>query len=113
MIFSAEHKELIERQTLEAIATALEKNEMTEADIPPISKFVLEQIDKIQDIDQLIIFLQELSNKWPIFRGLFEVEKGKVREESEKIVAIEVSNLAQTGHLEEAINMAKSVTNLN
>lgn len=110
MIFSAEHKELIERQTLDVIATALDRNELTEAGIPPISRFILNRIDSIHNTDELILFLQDLSVKWPMFKGVLDIEKGKLHTVLEKKAVSDISTLTHNGNIEEAIHVAKSAT---
>ncbi len=113
MDFTATDKEDIERQTLEIIAKALENDELTEAELPEISKYILGRIDKIENSDQLVTFLKDLSEIWPIFKSILDIEKGKVRSSMEKKAISDISTLTHNGNIEEAITMAKSATHNN
>jgi len=105
-----EHRTEIERKILKAIINALENNQVTEEDLPNIADFVLARIDDCKNHDQLIKFLDELSQKWPFFEGLEQIERGEVTEAKEDQVEQEVLNLAKSGKVTEAINLAKTVT---
>lgn len=110
MEVTEEHKKQIERKIAEVMITALEDGKVGEADLPTIATFVLEKIDKAQNHDELIKSLDELSAKWPVFENLEQIERGEVSEASEDTVEKGVLKLAKSGQVEEAINLAKTVT---
>lgn len=110
MEVTARHKEEIEKKIIEGIIDALENDKVAEAELPEVADFVLARIDQIQNHDQLVKFLDELSAKWPFFEGLEQIERGEVTEAKEDQVEQEVLKLAKSGKVNEAINLAKTVT---
>lgn len=110
MNFTDQHKEEVERKIVEAIASAVEKKEIEESVLPDISEFVLDRIDKIQTQELLVEFLRLLSDKWSIFKGVFDLESGALRSLLDKKTADDVSQLANSGNIEEAIRIAKTAT---
>ena len=107
---TAAHKTEIERKILKEIINALENEKVTEAELPDIADFVITHIDTVQSHEQMIKFLDDLSKKWPFFEGLEQIERGEVTEAKEDQVEQEVLNLAKSGKVTEAINLAKTVT---
>ena len=110
MDVTTQHKTEIERKILKEIINALENEKITEAELPVIADFVIGHIDPVQNHDQMIKFLDELSAKWPFFESLEQLERGEVTEAKEDKVEQEVLNLAKSGKVTEAINLAKTVT---
>lgn len=110
MEFSEEHKNKIEKMVVEEMISSLEKNELKEEELSAIAEFILGKIDNIKTQEELIVFLGELSSKWLIFKNIEELEKGEVKEQQEKIVAKDVLQLAKDGKIEDAIDLAKTVT---
>jgi len=107
---SDQGKEDVQRKILEQIVLSLEKEDLKTEDVPVISRFVLEKIDQIANEEQLTFFLNELSQKWPVFEGLLVIEKGKEKEKNDQIVASQVLELAKDGKIEEALSLAKNAT---
>ena len=107
---TADHKIEIERKILKEIINALENDKVTEAGLPDIADFVITHIDPVQNHEQMIKFLDELSQKWPFFEGLEQIERGEVTEAHEDKIEQDVLNLAKSGKVTEAISLAKTVT---
>lgn len=110
MPFTDEHKHELEKKIVETLIGALEKNELVEDQLSIIAGRVLERIDTLSTQDELAEFLTELCVEWPMFQQLLEIELGKVKSEVEKKVAHEVLLLANSGKIEEAIRLAKTMT---
>lgn len=110
MEFTEEHKNRIERAIVETVISALENGNLAESELSQIANFVLEKIDQIKTHDELVIFLSDLSSRWPIFTNLETLEKGEIEEKVEDEVAEGVLTLAQSGKIEEAVNLAKTIT---
>lgn len=104
-----EHKKTLEKAIGEAIATALEKGNLSQEGLSEISDFILERIDKIQNHEELIKFVSDLSQKWPIFKNLELIEKGEAKEEAENTASQDVSNLLKGGKIDEAIDLAQKI----
>lgn len=107
---TAQHKTEIERKILKEIINALENEKVTEDELPDIADFVITHIDTVQNHEQMIKFLDELSAKWTFFEGLEQIERGEVTEAKEDQVEQEVLTLAKSGRVSEAISLAKTVT---
>ncbi len=110
MDFDAQHKKKIEDEIAEAIIDALEDKKISEGDATQISDFVLRKIDLIKTHEELTSFLTELSQNWPVFESLGKIEQGEEQEVKEGAVAADVAELANEGKIEDAINLAKTVT---
>lgn len=106
----AQHKNDLEKRIVETVITSLEKNSLEESQLAEIADFVLGRIDTIQTQEELIAFLNELSFKWPLFSNLSLIEKGDVKDKVEDEVAEGVETLAQTGKIDDAIDLAKTIT---
>lgn len=104
------HKTEIERRILKEIINALENEKIAEAELPDIADFVITHIDPVQNHDQMIKFLDELSLKWTFFRTLAQLERNEVSEAKEDQVEEQVLKLAKSGNVTEAINLAKTAT---
>ncbi len=110
MQFTEHHKEEVERRIVEAMIRGLEESKLTTHETTIIAGLVLERIDAITTQDALAEFLTELSAKWPIFQPLMQIELGKVRSVLEQKIAHDVLQLANSGNIEEAIRLAKTMT---
>lgn len=110
MDFSPDHKKEIETNIVQAIITALEGNGLSKDELPKIADFVLERIDSVKNHDGMVAFLDELSSTWPIFINIASIEKGEVKEKVEDEVTEGVLTLAKSGKIDEAIDLAKTMT---
>lgn len=108
--FTDENRKDLEERIVEMMLAGLDKDEISEEDLPDISDYVLSKIDYVQNHEQLMNFLRELSSKWKVFSPILVIESGEAREKKENAVGQEVLNLAKSGKIEEALNLAKTVT---
>lgn len=109
MIISLEHREEIVQRLTRDLVEEMEKNGVSEADLPQIADFILEKIDKAQNHNELIALLDELSQKWPFFETVEQLERGEVKELIEDKVEKDLLTLAKAGRAEDVIRLAKSV----
>lgn len=110
MDFTQEQKDAIEGQIVDIVIGKMEKNELTEEESSFIADFILRKIDLIKNHDELIALLKELSSKWSFFENLVVVEEGEAKEKKEDVVAEQVLNLTKNGKINEAIQLAKTMT---
>lgn len=103
------HKEKIEREIVETCAQALEKRELTTQDTSQVADFVLTKIDSIQNEQELLIFLGELSQKWPLFQTVIDMEKGSIQEQNEGIAINQITQNLREGKIEEAIQISQTI----
>jgi hypothetical protein len=100
----------IEKSIIEVIVRSLEEQKLSEQDLPKIAEFVLNGIKNIKDHEQIVAFLYGLSSNWPVFDHLEEIERGEMQDTIEDKGEKEVLSLAKNGNIEEAIRLAKSMT---
>lgn len=103
-------RDAIEKAIVELVINGLKEGSLPEDDLSPIANFVLEKIDTLQTEEQMVAFLAELAQKWPIFSNIHILEKGKVIEKTENQAAQNVLELAKEGKIDQAVDLAKSVT---
>jgi uncharacterized protein YdaT len=110
MQLSQEKKDKLEREIIEIIANCLEKDLIKETDVPPIVTFYGEKIDNAQSEEDLQAFISEFVQKWPVFNALKIPADQNATEKNEQQITQNVVNLAKEGKLEEAVDLAKTVT---
>jgi len=59
------------KELLDAMIMALEKGEMTAEDSKTSSRKIMRNLDGIESSTELLLFLQDLSNKYPGYKGVF------------------------------------------
>lgn len=92
---------------MDACISALENKGMTEEQMGDVSFFVLERIDLIKTQQELIGFLEKLSEKWPIFTGILGITRGEADAIEDKQTVLNVQDLIKQGNLDQAIAVAK------
>ena len=110
MDVTKEHKDHILNQIVETAITALENDTLAEDQLQVIANYTLSAIDTITTGEQMVTFLSGLSEKWPLFASIEQLEKAQTQEKVESEVAEGVLTLAKTGNIDDAIKLAKSVT---
>lgn len=108
MELTAEHKKEAERRLVEIIIKALEQGDLKADEFPVVSSFILDKIKEANNHDSLMQFLRELSGKWRIFTPALVLESGEIKEGQKNEVAQNVLNLARSGKIDEALNLAKT-----
>lgn len=94
----AEQKNEIEVSLARTILTQLDKKAVTFDQAQEMARFILSQIDTINNIDQMSSFLQNLSKKWPVFEstaGFYKLRAIEARQTEGKIQ--ELTSSLQTG----------------
>jgi hypothetical protein len=104
------HKKEIERQILHKIIAELEANTMETSELPKIGEFVLSTINTVTNHEELLPYLAELSAKWACFKPIENIELGEVQRVKEHEVAHQVLLLSKNGKIDEALSLAKSMT---
>jgi len=93
-VFSDGQKDEIYKKFTDALVFALENNLITVEESELSADFVLQNIDEVTSKESLLIFLDDLSCKWPAYKNLYLKEKGEETavEDQTKIAEIQ-SNL--------------------
>ena len=111
MDVTEDHKNEIQKKIVDAILTGLENKSLLATQLSEIADFALKGIDAVKTQDELLAFLADLSSKWPVFNNIKLTEEGEVKNEAEKEVANGVLDLANSGKIDDAIGLAKTMTN--
>lgn len=101
-----EQKNRIGQELTLRLARAIKEKEISVIEAPLISKFILENIDKIQNHEELNKFLTKLTDDWPFFANILELELGKEKELFEKDKIEEIQRLIHANKIDEALDKA-------
>lgn len=104
-----QHKTEVKTRLVEAIATALEQKQLTEQQLPDIADFILVNMDKAQNHQQIVAITLHLASCWPIFHNIAMIEQGEEKRFVEEATANQMIDLIKNGRTTEAINLSKSV----
>ena len=74
MRITDEHKEHVHRKVLEAIVAGLRNNHIVEDHLSEIAEYVLQGTRNISTHEELVAFLKDISQKWPIFILYLDIE---------------------------------------
>lgn len=113
MQLTDEHKKEIERSVMECIISALDQKLISSDDLPELSNYILPKIEPIRTQEEMLVFLNELVAKWKFFTPVLSAEKGEINSQTEGEAVDKVTELAKSGQIDEAVNLAKSVTDDN
>lgn len=104
-----QHKTEVKTRLVEAIATALEQKQVTEQQLPEIADFILVNMDRVQNHQQMVVLTLHLASRWPIFHNIAMIEQGEEKRVVEEATANKMIDLIKNGHTTEAINLSQSV----
>lgn len=107
---SLDKKKEIEQRLVETVISSLEKGELTTDDYSKVSSLILEKMKTVTTQEQLAQFLKDLSAKYPIFSKMTTLHMGEEQEKKDEKTTQDVVKLAESGKIEDAITLAKTVT---
>ncbi len=110
MEFTKSKKQELEKAIVDVCIGALENQRMSDEQMGEVSSFVLSQIDLIKTQDEILVFLENLSERWGIFKNLLDIEKGEGEVAKEKNAISSVEKYIKQGKIEEALKVAKKAT---
>lgn len=76
----------------EAMISAVERGEMLYEEGQESANFILEKLDHITNAQELLAFLQELSNKWKIYEPVFTKIKGQEQQQADATQIADIEN---------------------
>ena len=79
----AEQKREVEKSLARTTLTQIEKGTISFAQGQEIANFILQKIDQITTEEELVSFVYEMSEKWPIFDTIKEVVRLRMNESKE------------------------------
>lgn len=107
---SEEERNILGAKLTRELGKAMEEKIVSEEEASEIASLILSKIDTLSYEEDLLNFLQEISNKWSFFSNVLVLEKGEIKEEKEDQVASKVENLIKNNKLEDALKMAEEAT---
>lgn len=105
-----QQKEEVQKIILREISDGLKNGKLTADETTKIASFVNEKVRLINDRNELLVFLKDLADRWPIFNNIYQVEKGKEEQKEDVQAVIRAEELIKEGRLDEAIMVAKKAT---
>ena len=102
----AAYKNKIGERLTRKLIDALREKKITQEELSIISSYILDNIDKPKTNSELLDFLEDLSQKWPIFKDNLEVEEAEINEENKAQKVDQVEDLIEQNKIEDAIKLA-------
>lgn len=109
MVVTEEYRTNIERRILEILANALESSQITEAESTSVARYILDHLDNVQSHPELVQFLSELAQKWPIFTEVGNTEMARAIEANKSTVTSNMETLIRQGNIQAALDAAKTL----
>ena len=110
MQISQERKDELDRAIASLIADLIEKETLQEYELGKIVDFYGARIDASQTEEDIQNFIFDFVEKWPVFAALKTTEHNNNVQKTEEEITQDVLSLAKEGRLEEAVGLAKTVT---
>lgn len=85
-VFDDNLKNEVKANLLQAIVSGLEKKTLSLAQMKSSANYILDNIDKIKNYSQFIVFMDDLNNKWTIFKDAHNIYSNRFYQEKEKEV---------------------------
>lgn len=104
------YKDQLQEKIVDTMIHAVETEQINEDTMSEIAAYVLDHMDPVTDKNTAVPFLQELAARWNIFTNLYHLEQGEILEQKEDAVTQDVLALLENGKIDNAIELAKSVT---
>lgn len=104
------YRERIGESLARRLADAIGQEIVSLEEAAEISNTILTRIDTLKNHHDLISFIEELAQKWPLFGPLLVTEQAQKIEESEETAVNQISDLLKENRLDEAIDTASQAT---
>jgi hypothetical protein len=106
-----QYKYKIEKDIVERALKDYEEEKLSRDELKNIADFTIQGMEKVNNRVDLTDFLKDLSARWPIFTNIAIIEEGSYKDIVEDEVYSGVLALAQNGKIDNAIKLAKTMTN--
>src|SRR5258708_29100981 len=77
------YKEKMGERVTRRLSQGIKEKEVTEDQATEIAAYILDNIDKTSNSLEVLNFLTELAQKWPLFSQLLTIEHGQIIEKKE------------------------------
>ncbi len=95
MLFSEELKNEVQEVLMEKITSNLENKHINLMQMKESANFILDGLAPVRNYSQLVVFLEALQLKWPIFKDSYNLYKNRYFQEKEKQVIDRLSSYIQ------------------
>lgn len=97
----------VRRTMVDVMISGLESGTLSSNDLPLISARILDELPAAITHQQLVAFLESMSQQWPMFGAVANMEMGKVIESKKEAVIHQMLQHAKAGNLDEAVKTAQ------
>jgi vesicle coat complex subunit len=105
------YKNKITERVARRLADAVKNGEVTMDELPEVSAYVLDNIDKATNNSELLTFLEELGQKYSFFAQLLTAEKVEEVEQNKQEALTEASSLLNQNKIDEALKVVTDANN--
>jgi len=85
-------KEELKKKLVDRLIFGLRSKQLSISQIKNSARFILDKIDKLNDLSTLIIFLDELKQKWSVYEPVFTSYKYLLTQKKEQEMIKKLSN---------------------
>ncbi len=110
MPLSLDKTNQIYQHILDAVVSGLESKEIEAYEATEIAEYVLDNVERLQSEVEIGVFYKELAELWPFLDVLTSEQATETQEKMVSEATEGALALLQHGKVEEAISMAKAVT---
>lgn len=95
-LFDENLKNEVKANLLQAIISGLEKKTLSLAQMKATASYILDNIEKIKNYSQFMIFMNDLNNKWSVFKDTYKIYSNRFYQEKEKEVINKLQGFIKT-----------------
>ena len=103
------YKNKIGARITKTLGEALLRGDINEDEASEIGDYVMENIDNAKNNAELLDFLINLANKWPVFDSILTAELQQATGAKEDAVVKETEDLIKENKIDEALKTVKNV----
>lgn len=81
---------------------------VSQEESPVVAQFILDKIDTLNNHEELMAFLEELANKWPVFGPVLVLERSMDSEEKNSETVNQAEQLIKENKIEEALALVEN-----
>jgi spore coat polysaccharide biosynthesis protein SpsF (cytidylyltransferase family) len=95
-VFDENLKNEVKAALLQAIISGLEKKSLSLIQMKASANYILDHIEDIKNYSQFMVFMDELNNKWSIFKDVYRIYSNRFYQEKEKEVINRLSGFIRS-----------------
>lgn len=107
-LFTEDDKNRVGKRLTLLLADFWEKQTLTQTEVAEASQFILNNIHTINNKDDLLVFLQNLSQKYPPLSQVLEEEKLHYHEDNSQKKVEEIESLMRENKVNEALQVSQN-----